>query len=455
MSSISPLTERQPSTPDPIGASDAPDAPVASIPGGAAPASASLSARLETLLKDLSRFPWRSTAHTLRERFSSDQLGLTASSLTFTTSIALVPLITVALAVFTAFPMFSTLQAVLQKWLIESLIPDNISRQVLGYLTQFSGQASKLGVVGVAIVLVTALSLILTIDRTLNRIWRVRRSRPLGQRVLIYWAAITLGPLLLGASLAMTSYAISASKGVVGVLPGGVQFLLGLLEFVLLAAGMAALFRFVPNTHVKRAHAWAGGIFVAAGIQVAKKLLTLYLEAMPTYSAVYGAFAIVPILLVWIYLAWVIVLMGAVIAAYLPSLLAGVARRATPHGWQFQLAIEALQHLHAVRDAALRGLTILQLATRLQVDSVQLEPVLETLTALDWVGRLDEEQAAESVEGRVNGRVDGGSRYVLLANPDTTLLAPLMELLLLVRVDSTQNLWKNGHWPLLNLRSVL
>ena len=413
--------------------------PPASLPG--------LRARLEAALKDLSHFPWKSTAHTLRERFSSDQLGLTASSLTFTTTIALVPLITVALAVFTAFPMFSTLQAVLQEWLIESLIPDNISRQVLGYLTQFSGKASKLGVVGVAVLLVTALSLILTIDRTLNRIWRVRRRRPLGQRVLIYWAAITLGPLLLGASLTLTSYAISASKGVVGVMPGGVQFLLNVLEFFLLAAGTAALFRFVPNTHVKRAHAWTGGVFVAAGIELAKKLLTIYLAAMPTYSAVYGAFAIVPILLIWIYLAWVIVLLGAVIASYLPSLLAGVARRATPHGWQFQLAIEALQLLHAVRDAAVRGLTIMQLATRLQVDSVQMGPVLETLEALDWVGRLDEEQVA--------GQVDVGSRYVLLANPDTTLLAPLMEQLLLARVDSTRNLWKNGLWPLLNMRSVL
>ena len=443
MSSTPPLPQRQPSSPIPNSASMASTV----APSG-------LRTRLEVVLKDLSNFPWKTTALTLRERFSSDQLGLTASSLTFTTTIALVPLITVALAVFTAFPMFSTLQTVLQKWLIESLIPDNISRQVLGYLTQFSGKASKLGVVGVGILLITALSLILTIDRTLNRIWRVRRRRPLGQRVLIYWAAITLGPLLLGASLTITSYAISASKGVVGVIPGGVQFLLGLLEFVLLAAGMAALFRFVPNTHVKRAHAWAGGIFVAAGIEIAKKLLTTYLTAMPTYSAVYGAFAIVPILLVWIYLAWVIVLLGAVIAAYLPSLLAGVARRASSHGWQFQLAIEALQQLHGARDDAVRGLTIIQLAAKLQVDSVQLEPVLETLTGLDWVGRLDEAGMADAA-APVSQQGDGGSRYVLLANPAATPLAPLIELLLLPRVDSTKKIWQNSHLPTLNINSLL
>ena len=269
-------------------------------------------------LLDLSRFPWRTTAKTLRQRFAGDQLALTASSLTFTTTLALVPFITVALAVFTVFPMFGTVQGVLQKWLIDSLVPDNIARQVMSYLTQFSGKASKLGSVGVAVLFTTALMMILTIDRTLNRIWKVRRPRKLGQRVLIYWAAITLGPLLLGASLSMTSYALSASQGVVGRLPGGVQFLLDLLQFVLLAAGMAALYRFVPNTSVKWSHAWAGGVFVSVGIELAKKLLGLYLGKMPTYSVVYGAFATVPILLIWIYVAWVIVLLGAVIAAYCP-----------------------------------------------------------------------------------------------------------------------------------------
>src|SRR3954471_22217641 len=139
------------------------------------------------LLAQLSRFPWLSTARTLGERFREDRLGLTASSLTFTTTIALVPFFTVVLAVFTAFPMFSKLQGALQGWLVQSLIPDAIARQVLGYLTQFAGKASRLGVVGLAALFFTALALVLTIDRTLNSIWRVKRQRPLGQRVLVYW----------------------------------------------------------------------------------------------------------------------------------------------------------------------------------------------------------------------------------------------------------------------------
>src|SRR5512133_2389161 len=133
---------------------------------------------LRQLLHELTRFPWKSTAATLRERFREDRLGLTASSLTFTTMMALVPFFTVALAVFTAFPMFGKLQAALQAWLVQSLIPDAIARQVLGYLTQFAGKASRLGVAGSAALFVTALALVLTIDRTLNGIWRVKRPRP-------------------------------------------------------------------------------------------------------------------------------------------------------------------------------------------------------------------------------------------------------------------------------------
>ncbi len=403
--------------------------------------------RFADLLQDLSRqlahFPWKTTLLTLYERFREDRLGLTASSLTFTTSIALVPFFTVALALFTAFPIFAKVQVTLQDWLIQSLIPDNIARQVLGYLTQFAGKASKLGAAGLAILLVTALALILTIDKTLNSIWRVRKQRPLPQRVLIYWAAITLGPLVMGGSLAITSYAISASRGVVGVMPGGVRFLLDVAEFMLLAGGLAALYRYVPNTHVKWGHAWAGGVFVSTGIELAKKLLGLYISSVPTYSAVYGTFATLPILLVWIYLAWVIVLLGAVVTAYLPILLTGVVRRGNGNGWQFQLAVEVLQQLHAARAQPGRGLNLTQLVQVLQVDALQLEPVLETLTALDWVQQLNEADATDD------------ARYVLLAEPETTLLAPLAERLLMQPANSVQKIWQNSRMPALFLKDSL
>lgn len=399
----------------------------------------SLATRLQEFLGNLSHFPWKTTALTLRERFREDRLGLTASSLTFTTIIALVPLFTVALAVFTAFPMFGKLQQVLQQWLVESLVPDNIARQVLGYLTQFAGKASRLGTLGLAVLFATALSLVFTIDRTLNGIWRVRRARPLGQRLLIYWAAITLGPLLLAGSLAITSYLLSASRGLVGVMPGGLRFLLDTLEFFMVAGGMTATYYYVPNTPVKWGHAWTGGLFAAAGIELAKKLLALYVKAVPTYSAVYGAFATVPILLVWIYVVWVIVLLGAVITAYLPSLLMGVSRRAGTPGWEFTLALDTVAQLLQSGQAGRRGLSAEALAEALRVNPVQLEAVLGTLVALDWVGRLEE---------------DGG-RYVLLVDPESTSIGPLVDRLLLAPSPRTAFMTINGMKSSSMLRDAL
>ena len=402
-----------------------------------------LSVQLDALWSDLKHFPWRTTALTLRERFREDRLGLTASSLTFTTILALVPFVTVALAVFSAFPMFGQLQGVLQRWLVDSLIPDSISRQVLGYLTQFSTKASRLGVVGLSVLLVTALMLFLTIDRTLNSIWRVRKARPLGQRVLVYWAGLTLGPLVLGASLATTSYVISSSRGLASGLPGGVQLLFDALEFLLLAGGMAAAYHYIPNTQMKWGHAWVGGIFVALGIELAKKVLSYYLAQVPTYSAIYGAFATVPILLIWIYVAWVILLLGAVVTAYLPSLLAGVARQTGGHGWHFKMALEVLQQLDAARSAGAHGLSRTELSQALRIDTLQLESALDTLLALDWVGQLQE------------ATDDAPERYLLLADPDRIPLAPLLQSLLLPHSRSVSDLWEKAHFRTLSVRDAL
>jgi membrane protein len=398
---------------------------------------------LQARSAELSRFPWLSAGRTLAERFREDRLGLTASSLTFTTTIALVPLVTVALAVFSAFPMFNKVQGAVQSWLVQSLVPEAIARQVLGYLTQFSGKASRLGVVGLGALFFSALALVLTIDRTLNGIWRVRRPRPLAQRVLIYWAVMTLGPILLGASLTVTSYALYASRVLVSGIPGALQFLIDLIEFGLLAVGLSCLYRFVPNTPVVRAHAIAGGIFAAFGIEVAKRILAWYLSLVPTYSVVYGAFATVPILLVWIYVGWLVVLLGAVIAAHLPALLGAGRRTATTHGWQFQLALEVLKNLERVRPSARRGLGIDELVAAIEVDPLQLEPVLETLVQLDWVGRLNEVDD------------DHATRYVLLADVQSTSLEPLLRHLLLPRTEATQRLWGQGSWSSLSLRDVL
>jgi membrane protein len=377
---------------------------------------------LAGLAQVLRHWPWFDTLRTLRQRLREDKLALTAGSLTFTTLISLVPLVTVMLAVFTAFPMFGRFQLSLQQYFVQALVPDNIARPVLLALTQFAGKASKLGSVGLLLLGVTALALMLTIDRTLNNIWRVPRPRPLAQRLMVYWAALTLGPLLLGASLSLTSYALSASRGLVSTLPGGLALLIDLLEFTLLATGMAALFRFMPYTHVRWRHAWAGAVFVALGFELAKRALGWYVSSVPAYSMVYGAFATLPIFLLWIYLSWLIVLLGAVVAAYAPSLAMRVVRRPDRPGERFALAVALLQALATARVADHRGLSAEALAGQLRTDPLQVEPVLDDLLALGWCGRLDEE---------------GAQRHVLLIDLAVTPAQPLVDRLLLQDQDST------------------
>ena len=387
-----------------------------SLPSRVSALSRALTARMRELIDTLQRWPWLGTLQTLRERFREDHLSLSASSLTFTTLIALVPLLTVMLALFTAFPMFSSFQRALETYFLQTLVPDNIAKPVLQALTQFAGKASRMGSFGLVLLGVTALALMFTIDRTLNSIWRVKKPRPLGQRVLVYWAALTLGPLVLGMSLTLTSYALSVSKGLVYRLPGGVSLLLSLFEFMLVVAATASLFHYVPNTFVRWRHAIAGALFVAVALEVAKAGLTWYVAAVPNFSAIYGAFASVPILLLWVYLVWVVVLLGAVIAAYAPSLQMGLRRHDITAGARFELALAVLRELTQAHGSAARGRSVQELSRALMRDPLQIEAMLEQLVEIDWVARLDEE---------------GAQRHVLLCDPARTGAAPLLEALLL------------------------
>ncbi len=402
-----------------------------------------LQARAKAFVTEVTDFPVLSTAATLWERFRQDRLGLTASSLTFTTVLALVPFVAVVLSVFTAFPAFAHLQGVLQQWLLDRLMPASIASPVMDYLSQFAGKASQLGAAGFAGLTVTAVSLVLTIDKTLNQIWRVSHKRPWGQRVLVYWAVLTLGPLVLGASVAISSYLVTASRGWLPELPGGVDLALAALQFLLMTGALTLLYRHVPHAPVRWAHAATGAVFVTVCLALARQALGWYLSRIPTYSIIYGTFATLPILLLWIYLGWLIVLLGAVIAAYLPSLLAGALRRGGGPGWDFQLAAEVLQALAQARTQGQGGLTLPDLARQLQVDPLQLAPVLETLHSLDWTGPL-----ASQSEKRP-------PRHVLLVDPAGTPLAPLMDRLLLAPGHRLGPRWLAKPWPALTLADVV
>lgn len=393
--------------------------------------------------QELLVFPWRQMAGVLAERFRDARLGVSASSLTFTTVLALVPLFAVGLAVFAAFPVFGKFQDTIQRWLIESLVPESIARQVLSYLTQFSRKASRLGSVGLVAVLMSAVFLMVTIERTLGQIWGLQRQRPLAQRVLLYWSSITLGPLFLGASLAITSYVVTASSDVVNVLPGSIRWLLDSFEFLLLIACVSGLYFYVPYTRVRWRHAITAGFLVAVALELAKKGMAVYLLQVPTYSLIYGAFAALPILLVWIYVTWLLVLLGAVLAASLPELGRQEWRKPEGAGWSFKLALEVLGELNAAKASDRRGLSTDELAMRLRVETGELRQVLEVLRSLDWVGRLTEQND------------QGQARQVLLVDPALATVAPLADRLLVLRGSATDPIWQQTRLDQIRLVQML
>jgi membrane protein len=352
-------------------------------------------------------------------------------------------LFAVGLAVFSAFPVFGKFQDTIQRWLIESLVPESIARQVLSYLTQFSRKASRLGSAGLVAVLLSAVFLMVTIERTLGQIWRVQRQRNLPQRVLLYWTAITLGPLLLGGSLAISSYVVTASRDVVNVLPGSWRWLLDSFEFVLLTACVSGLYFYVPYTQVRWRHAITAGFLVAVALELAKKLMAVYLLQVPTYSAIYGAFAALPILLVWIYVTWLLVLLGAVVASSLPELGRQHWRKPEGAGWSFRLALEVLAELNAARLSERRGRSVDEVAAILRVENEELRQVLTVLQGLDWVGRLSEQNE------------QGQARLVLLVDPEMASVAPLADRLLVHRGSATDPLWLQTGMDQIRLAALL
>ena len=157
---------------------------------------------------------------------------------------------------------------------------------------------------------------------------------------MLYWAAITLGPLLMAASVMMMSYVVSVSRGVVSAMPSQLHVLLDGLEFLLLIGGVSALYKYVPYVHVPWRHALLGGTLVTLVTELARRLLTLYLASMPAYSTIYGAFATLPILLLWIYTAWVNLLAGSVFVAKLHSSLGLRLLQGVPPGWPLHTVSE-------------------------------------------------------------------------------------------------------------------
>ncbi|HEY2979366.1 MAG TPA: YihY family inner membrane protein [Burkholderiaceae bacterium] len=259
---------------------------------------------------------FRLTRLTFR-RAREERLAQVAGSLTFTTVLSIVPLLAVSFALFTRFPMFKRFEQAIEEHLLKSLLPADISRTILKHLSHFAENANSLTLVGSLFVLVTAMALLLTVENALNQIWQVRKGRPFFKRVGLYLLMLAIGPPVLGASLWATSYALSASTGLIDTLPPSVKFVLDLGPVILSALALTTVFYFVPNTKVRRRDAIAGGLIAGIAFELGKRGFAAYVLKVPTYKAVYGAFAAFPVFLLWVYFSWLVTLTAALITANL------------------------------------------------------------------------------------------------------------------------------------------
>jgi membrane protein len=339
-------------------------------------------------LRQLGRF----FAHLFR-RFDQDHCLQIASSLTFTTLLALVPLVTITLTLISAFPVFSGLGEHIHAFLLANMLPEKAGNVVSGYIEQFSGRAGRLTAVGTVFLAVTAFMMMFTMERAFNSIWRVSRPRPLAQRILIYWAALTLAPILIGASLSITSYLVGASLGLTRETPLAGTAILWLVPFALTWAAFTLVYYFVPNRAIRPRHALIGGLVAAFVFEIMKRSFAVFIAQIPTYSLVYGAFAVFPIFLLWVYFSWVVVVIGALITALAPDFAVLRDKAGSAAGAGFGDALATLLVLAQAQQGA-QVLDLRGIARSASLPLDQAERLLDRMAARGWVARSGREKYA-------------------------------------------------------------
>ncbi len=390
-------------------------------------------ARGLTLLeaRDLLRFA--------RRRLREERLPQVAGSLTFTTTLALVPLLTIVLAILTTFPVFGQLRSALDTWFVQTLMPKAIANTISSNLTQFASKAKGLSALGAVLLLLTTTTMMGMIERAFNQIWGVRRPRPWSQRVLVYWALISLGPILFGLSLTATSQLFTATGGLTKSFP-----ILGTLFYTLVSVSLTTgaytlLYMAVPNRRVYWRDAVWGGLAAAIAFEIAKRGFALFIRQFPTYAIIYGALAALPLFLVWMYLSWLITLVGAVLAAALPVVKYERWKHQPTPGSAFVDAMAVLKVLYGssqVTGTALVPSAAIRVHTRIGYDEMSM--LLEKMVAAGWVGRVQDELPVRSRWGR--GARQNVDSWVLLVDPGNIRLADVYRLFVFDAGDTDEPL---------------
>ena len=322
-------------------------------------------------------------------RFSADGCMEVAGSLSYASLLAIVPLLAIGLAMFVAFPGFSNMRADLIRVLFDNLAPSmgSIVQKYLDTFIRNAGKATGAGIVGLV---VTAILLIHTIQVAFDRIWGSTSRRARWGRLPVYWAVITLGPILFGISFSISTYFFrTASKTDLYGISAGAEFLANVGPYVLETAGFTLFYRLMPTRHVRLPDAIWGGLAAAALFEIVKRLFGLYLKYV-SYQQLYGALATIPIFLLWMYLAWITALIGAEVTAALPEWRSG-RRSVSPHhrrGDQLSLALAGLVLLKQARAHG-GGLRTQEIVRELRADPVQMQFILETLKSSQIIALND------------------------------------------------------------------
>lgn len=333
--------------------------------------------------------------HVVR-RFVDDQGLQTAASLTYTSLLGLVPLLAVFLAILSAFPAFAGLREDVKEMILTPFAP-GASDAVQEHLNRFLDNTRRLGVVGALGIGVTAILMLNTIERTLNNVWRVTERRSFKQRMIIFWALLTLPPILIAASLSLSGYffAVASQVDVFGVM----DILKRLTPLLMQAAAFTVLFLATPNRRVRLLDAFAGGVVAALLFEGLKNVFGFYVASAGSQQAIYGALAAIPFFLVWIYATWTMILIGAEVAAALPEW-RGVkdieANRRLSSGDRLTAAVGVLALLWRRSEAGERA-TREDIEDALPADSADLSVVLDRLTA---IGIVDVAEAGHLVLAR-------------------------------------------------------
>jgi membrane protein len=345
-------------------------------------------------------------------RFLTDGCPLQAAGLSYVSLLAIVPLFAIGLAVLAGVPAFESWRGDVQAFVLRTLVPE-AGAEASAQLAIFVENASRMTGPGLVFLALAAILLMANVNGALNTVWRVAEPRPLALRLAVYWAVLTLGPVLIGASLSLSGYAFAAVEWFgAGPIGDGLLDLSWLLSFALAVLGFALLYFVVPNRAVRPWHALAGGLVAALLFELLKTGFGLFLTHFPSYEVIYGALAAIPVFLVWMYLAWTAALFGAEVAAAMPEWRAARARGRVVAGPGARLAL-ALSLLARLQAASGKGVKPRErrLGQGLPATPGEIDTTLRHLRRAGYVAR------------------GLGGRWLLARDLDTVTIADLAEVL--------------------------